>query len=69
MSRSRRALRCVLSGVGMVSGCRLGRCHAAQGADTTKNCLKKTLAWLEEQHIDVILINPQYGDVLIKGRV
>jgi acyl-CoA thioesterase-1 len=26
-----------------------------------------TLAWLAEQHIDVILINPQYGDVLIKN--
>ena len=34
--------------------------------DNFKNCLKKTLAWLKEQHIDVILINPQYGDVLIK---
>ena len=27
---------------------------------------RKTLAWLEEQRIDVILINPQYGDSLIK---
>ena len=34
--------------------------------DKFENCLKKTLAWLAEQHIDVILINPQYGDVLIK---
>ena len=34
--------------------------------DKFKSCLKKTLAWLQEQHIDVILINPQYGDVLIK---
>jgi acyl-CoA thioesterase I len=34
--------------------------------DKFKTCLKKTLAWLQEQHIDVILINPQYGDVLIK---
>lgn len=31
-----------------------------------KNCLKKTLSWLKEQQIDVILINPQYGDQLIK---
>jgi acyl-CoA thioesterase-1 len=34
--------------------------------DSFKNCLKKTLAWLKEQQIDVILINPQYGDQLIK---
>jgi acyl-CoA thioesterase-1 len=34
--------------------------------DNFKNCLKKTLAWLKLQHIDVVLINPQYGDVLIK---
>jgi acyl-CoA thioesterase-1 len=34
--------------------------------DSFKNCLKKTLAWLKEQRIDVILINPQYGDQLIK---
>jgi lysophospholipase L1-like esterase len=34
--------------------------------DPFKNCLKKTLAWLKEQKIDVILINPQYGDALIK---
>jgi lysophospholipase L1-like esterase len=34
--------------------------------DGFRNCLKKTLAWLKEQRIDVILINPQYGDVLIK---
>src|SRR4029077_2667594 len=26
--------------------------------DPFKNCLKKTLAWLKEQKIDVILINP-----------
>jgi acyl-CoA thioesterase-1 len=31
-----------------------------------KNCLRKTLAWLKDQHIDVILINPQYGDQLVK---
>jgi acyl-CoA thioesterase I len=34
--------------------------------DNFKNCLKKTLAWLKEQQIDVILVNPQYGDQLIK---
>jgi acyl-CoA thioesterase I len=34
--------------------------------DGFKNCLRKTLAWLNEQKIDVILINPQYGDTLIK---
>jgi lysophospholipase L1-like esterase len=34
--------------------------------DGFRNCLKTTLAWLKEQRIDVILINPQYGDALIK---
>jgi acyl-CoA thioesterase I len=34
--------------------------------DSFKSCLKKTLTWLKEQQIDVILINPQYGDQLIK---
>ena len=34
--------------------------------DSFKNCLKKTLTWLKEQHLDVILINPQYGDALVK---
>ena len=34
--------------------------------DGFKNCLKKTLAWLKQQQIDVILVNPQYGDVLVK---
>ena len=34
--------------------------------DGFRNCVKKTLAWLEEQRVDVILINPQYGDSLIK---
>jgi len=32
-----------------------------------KSCLKNTLAWLKEQKIDVILVNPQYGDTL-RGR-
>jgi lysophospholipase L1-like esterase len=34
--------------------------------DSFKACLKKTLARLQEQGIDVILINPQYGDQLTK---
>jgi len=34
--------------------------------DQFKNCLRKTLAWLREQKIDVILINPQYGEALVK---
>jgi len=34
--------------------------------DRFKDCLRKTLAWLKEQQIDVVLINPQYGDALIK---
>jgi acyl-CoA thioesterase I len=34
--------------------------------DKFKTCLRKTLAWLKEQHLDVILINPQYGDALVK---
>ena len=34
--------------------------------DEFKSCLKKTLAWLKDQHLDAILINPQYGDALIK---
>ena len=34
--------------------------------DGFKNCLRKTLAWLNEQKIDVILINPQYGETLVK---
>jgi len=32
--------------------------------DGFKNCLKKTLVWLKEQNVDVILINPQYSDTL-----
>jgi acyl-CoA thioesterase-1 len=34
--------------------------------DGFRNCLKKTLSWLKEQKIDIILINPQYGDTLVK---
>jgi lysophospholipase L1-like esterase len=36
------------------------------GMDGFKNCLKKTLSWIKEQKIDVILIDPQYGDTLVK---
>jgi acyl-CoA thioesterase I len=36
-------------------------------------CLKLTLAWLKEQRIDVVLVDPQYGEALAKdeyyGRV
>jgi acyl-CoA thioesterase I len=31
-----------------------------------KNCLKTTLAWLTGSGIDVVLINPQYGEALVK---
>jgi acyl-CoA thioesterase-1 len=34
--------------------------------DKFRSCLKKTLAWLKGQGIDVILINPQFGEVLVK---
>src|SRR5262249_17405912 len=34
--------------------------------DGFKNCLKKTLVWLKEQNIDIILINPQYSDTLVQ---
>ena len=34
--------------------------------DGFKNCLRKTFAWLKDQKVDVILINPQYGDTLVK---
>ena len=34
--------------------------------DKFKNCLKTTLAWLAEKGIDVVLINPQYGQALVK---
>jgi len=36
------------------------------GLDRFKQCLKTTLAWLREQRIDVLLVDPQYGDVLTK---
>jgi acyl-CoA thioesterase I len=34
--------------------------------DGFKTCLKKALAWLAENRIDVVLIDPQYGAVLTK---
>lgn len=30
-----------------------------------KNCIKTTLAWLAEHKIDVVLVNPQFGEKLI----
>jgi lysophospholipase L1-like esterase len=32
--------------------------------ETFKSCLRRTLAWFNEQRIDVVLIDPQYGDKL-----
>ena len=34
--------------------------------DKFKNCLKTTLRWLADTGIDVVLINPQYGESLVK---
>jgi acyl-CoA thioesterase-1 len=34
--------------------------------DKFKNCLKTTLAWLARMGVDVVLINPQYGESLVK---
>ena len=34
--------------------------------DKFKHCLKATLAWLADNKIDVVLVNPQYGEVLVK---
>jgi len=34
--------------------------------DRFKECLRTTLAWLRENRIDVVLIDPQYGEALIK---
>ena len=36
------------------------------GVDRFMGCLKTTLAWLAENKIDVVLIDPQYGDALAK---
>lgn len=29
-------------------------------------CLRHTLTWLKDRRIDVILVNPQYGETLVK---
>lgn len=34
--------------------------------DRFKSCIKTTLTWLAENKIDVVLIDPQYGDALAK---
>ncbi|MBO0763210.1 MAG: SGNH/GDSL hydrolase family protein [Hyphomicrobiaceae bacterium] len=36
------------------------------GIDRFKQCLKSTLAWLTDQRIDVVLVDPQYGDALAR---
>ena len=36
------------------------------GLDRFKQCLRTTLAWLREQKVDVLLVDPQYGDALTK---
>jgi len=36
--------------------------------DKFKMCLKTTLAWLAERKIDVVLLDPQYGEALTKDR-
>jgi lysophospholipase L1-like esterase len=36
------------------------------GLDRFTECLRTTLAWLKEQRIDVVLVDPQYGDALAK---
>lgn len=36
------------------------------GIDQLKQCLRTTLAWLAERRIDVVLIDPQYGEALTK---
>jgi acyl-CoA thioesterase I len=32
--------------------------------ESFRNCLRRTLAWLREQKVDVVLVDPQYGDAL-----
>jgi acyl-CoA thioesterase I len=32
-----------------------------------KNCLRRTLAWLRDNRIDVVLVDPQYGDELARN--
>jgi lysophospholipase L1-like esterase len=34
--------------------------------DRFRACLRKTLSWLQERNVDVVLINPQYGQALVK---
>jgi lysophospholipase L1-like esterase len=34
--------------------------------DSFKTCVKTTLSWLADNKIDVVLIDPQYGDALTK---
>jgi lysophospholipase L1-like esterase len=36
------------------------------GLDRFRECLKTTLAWLKEQRVDVVLVDPQYGDALAR---
>src|SRR5262249_9650432 len=36
------------------------------GLDKFRNCLKTTLGWLADNKIDVVLIEPQYAEALIK---
>jgi lysophospholipase L1-like esterase len=36
------------------------------GLDRFRQCLKTTLVWLKEQRVDVVLVDPQYGDALAK---
>jgi acyl-CoA thioesterase I len=36
------------------------------GLDRFKQCLRTALAWLREQKVDVLLVDPQYGDALTK---
>jgi len=36
------------------------------GIDRFRQCLKTTLSWLKEQRIDVVLVDPQYGEALTK---
>jgi lysophospholipase L1-like esterase len=36
------------------------------GLDRFRHCLETTLAWLKSQRIDVVLVDPQYGDALTR---
>ena len=38
------------------------------GIDGFKGCLKTTLAWLADNRIDVVLIDPQYGESLARDQ-